>query len=464
MPSTIADIESMNADKQPISNRTPQNRSRMVSIVSVGLAFSGIALLVATTTMGQQRIANGSSSGTTTIVDNEPLMDRRVTRSGTVRRELGSSPTNSRSTGMHKPTWRPSSKPAEHNIRSELGGQQTPAAKSALTSATAKWKDKTGSSANGATQSYSEAPKNLAPTPDSLHNAGVVVERTGNEGAVEETAAQVVYASTTAGGKQTGNRGLNSMVDENTQFHITGDAVSTKAEKESKKESKEESKKESKKVLKKESKKESKEELKKELKKESKKELKKESKKELKKESKKESEKESTKEDKSEVLPSKNSLKKELKGIESEVKSVKAQVEEQKELLPKVTDEKEKKGIKAEIKAEEKSLEADNEAIAVVETEAAKLVFSQGADFTKKGEERIARNAHTDPSAVGLDHRQLTGSPTKSPSTGLHKPTWKPSSKPAEHRQLSSTSKPNEKGKTSKPAEKKSLIGAALPR
>ena len=93
------------------------------------------------------------------------------------------------------------------------------------------------------------------------------------------------------------------------------------------------------------------------------------------------------------------------------------------------------------------------------------------------------------------EHRALAGSPTKSPSTGLHKPTWKPSSKPAEHRELkteeksdrgpphvatptmkpktskpvehrklSSTSKPNEKGKTSKPAEKKSSIGAALPR
>ena len=32
--------------------------------------------------------------------------------------------------------------------------------------------------------------------------------------------------------------------------------------------------------------------------------------------------------------------------------------------------------------------------------------------------------------------RQLAGTPTKSPSSGLHKPTWKPSSKPAEHRRL----------------------------
>ena len=38
------------------------------------------------------------------------------------------------------------------------------------------------------------------------------------------------------------------------------------------------------------------------------------------------------------------------------------------------------------------------------------------------------------------EHRELSGykaaSPTKSPSTGMHKPTWKPSSKPAEHRSL----------------------------
>ena len=41
------------------------------------------------------------------------------------------------------------------------------------------------------------------------------------------------------------------------------------------------------------------------------------------------------------------------------------------------------------------------------------------------------------PSSKPAEHRQLAGSPTKSPSTGMHKPTWKPSSKPAEHRSLS---------------------------
>ena len=32
----------------------------------------------------------------------------------------------------------------------------------------------------------------------------------------------------------------------------------------------------------------------------------------------------------------------------------------------------------------------------------------------------------------------MAGSPTKSPSSGLHKPTWRPSAKPAEHRALKS--------------------------
>ena len=38
----------------------------------------------------------------------------------------------------------------------------------------------------------------------------------------------------------------------------------------------------------------------------------------------------------------------------------------------------------------------------------------------------------TPPTSKPVEHRSLAGSPTKSPSSGLHKPTWKPSSKPAE--------------------------------
>ena len=45
----------------------------------------------------------------------------------------------------------------------------------------------------------------------------------------------------------------------------------------------------------------------------------------------------------------------------------------------------------------------------------------------------------TPPTSKPVEHkvsRALAGSPTKSPSSGLHKPTWKPSSKPNEHREL----------------------------
>jgi len=64
------------------------------------------------------------------------------------------------------------------------------------------------------------------------------------------------------------------------------------------------------------------------------------------------------------------------------------------------------------------------------------------------------------------------GSPTKSPSSGLHKPTWKPSSKPAEHRVLQKKDadpchdglSPRCTPPTSKPVEHASKQSAALPK
>ena len=80
----------------------------------------------------------------------------------------------------------------------------------------------------------------------------------------------------------------------------------------------------------------------------------------------------------------------------------------------------------------------------------------------------------TPPTSKPVEHRSLAGSPTKSPSSGLHKPTWKPSSKPNEHRRLAgSPTKSPSSGlhkptwrPSSKPVEhaSKSEIGAALPR
>ena len=92
-----------------INTKPTQGRSRLVSIVSVGLAVSGVALLVSTTSGKSVSVQNDASTISTLNV-----VDRRVTRSGDFERNLASSPTKSPSSGVHKPTWKPSSKPVEH--------------------------------------------------------------------------------------------------------------------------------------------------------------------------------------------------------------------------------------------------------------------------------------------------------------------------------------------------------------
>ena len=86
-------------------------------------------------------------------------------------------------------------------------------------------------------------------------------------------------------------------------------------------------------------------------------------------------------------------------------------------------------------------VDADAEASEPVEV-------SLDADFDKKEDKRESRKADkkareeaestgaTVHSWDGETRRGLAGSPTKSPSSGLHKPTWRPSSKPNEHRKL----------------------------
>ena len=73
-------------------------------------------------------------------------------------------------------------------------------------------------------------------------------------------------------------------------------------------------------------------------------------------------------------------------------------------------------------------------------------LHATGGSVTKGGKDKDAADpCHdglsprcTPPTSNPVEHRSLAGSPTKSPSSGLHKPTWKPSSKPAEHRSLKS--------------------------
>ena len=103
------DSSDIEAAEFVINTKPSQGRSRLVSIVSVGLAVSGVALLVSTTSGKAVSVQNESSVSALNVVD------RRVTRSGNdFERNLASSPTKSPSSGLHKPTWKPSSKPVEH--------------------------------------------------------------------------------------------------------------------------------------------------------------------------------------------------------------------------------------------------------------------------------------------------------------------------------------------------------------
>ena len=62
---------------------------------------------------------------------------------------------------------------------------------------------------------------------------------------------------------------------------------------------------------------------------------------------------------------------------------------------------------------------------------------------TKKSAKKEEKTEKSAKSSSAHSHRELAGSPTKSPSSGLHKPTWKPSSKPAEHRKLAASASSN---------------------
>ena len=66
-------------------------------------------------------------------------------------------------------------------------------------------------------------------------------------------------------------------------------------------------------------------------------------------------------------------------------------------------------------------------------------LYSTGGKVTTGKDKADADPCHdglsprcTPPTSKPVEHRNLAGSPTKSPSSGLHKPTWKPSSKPNE--------------------------------
>ena len=92
-----------------------------------------------------------------------------------------------------------------------------------------------------------------------------------------------------------------------------------------------------------------------------------------------------------------------------------------------------------------KPVEPWKEGVESAHTEMKNSAHTDG-EIVKEHSKRALKGADADPCHDGLsprctpptskpvEHRSLAGSPTKSPSSGLHKPTWKPSSKPNEHR------------------------------
>ena len=71
-----------------------------------------------------------------------------------------------------------------------------------------------------------------------------------------------------------------------------------------------------------------------------------------------------------------------------------------------------------------------------------------GADPTKSPSSGLHKPTWR-PSSKPIEHKKGDSEPSKSPSSGVHKPTWRPSAKPVE---------------SSKKTSKKSDVGAALPR
>ena len=144
------------------------------------------------------------------------------------------------------------------------------------------------------------------------------------------------------------------------------------------------------------------------------------------------------------------------KKVKAEISELKDKIKSDKKLLKKgVSDSDEKKELKAEIKTDKEVIESDKVVILdskqqksgkVTESkddaelpngvdtplpgttlEAPKKNSKLGQVKDEETEDESRRGLKSAPK--GKDDKE----PTKSPSTGIHKPTWKPSSKPAEH-------------------------------
>ena len=176
--------------------------------------------------------------------------------------------------------------------------------------------------------------------------------------------------------------------------------------------------------------------------------------------------------------------------FKGEIKEVKADIKDEKKSLSKLDTKDEKKDAKKEIKSEVKSLAEiklayDAEGNTPASAWGSPVIHDKDAEATdldtefyemedNRTDRKVAKKAKAEAeeslasARPSKDSRKLAGSPTKSPSSGLHKPTWKPSSKPNEHRELQKNDadpchdglSPRCTPPTSKPVEHRSLAGS----
>ena len=99
-------------------NEQPRTNRKVVSAVSIGLAVFGCSMLVST-----MKSTNAEIASETTPAQPIRSLTGYIPSSSTENliKTVGN-PTKSPSSGMHKPTWKPSSKPAEHR---ELEGKKS---------------------------------------------------------------------------------------------------------------------------------------------------------------------------------------------------------------------------------------------------------------------------------------------------------------------------------------------------
>ena len=326
------------------------------------------------------------------------------TSSSSKHRQLAGSPTKSPSSGLHKPTWKPSSKPAEHR---QLAGSPTKSPSSGLHKPT--WKPSSKPAEHRRLETRDERAEQ--------HDTHVAKDG--------EDIVTYDMASSSSKGKSS-KEILTPPVKGSKLGQVTEGKDSEKSSKTEVKDSEKSSKTESK-----DSSSSSSSKIAKQIK-----------------------TTDAAVKDLKKMLPIES--KDEKLAFKGEIKEVKADIKDEKKTLTKLDTKDEKKDAKKEIKSEVKSLEQiklafDAEATTPASAKGKPVIHDKdgedGVDLDteflamedNRVDRKVAKKAKAEAeeslasARPSTDSRKLAGSPTKSPSSGLHKPTWKPSSKPAEH-------------------------------